>query len=125
MTRLLILVLSLVAFETGAQSLPFVVGEWAGNCSADFRIGYRREAGGQLVAYTVDKGVAADLGLPKILSENADFFTLDFNDGAPPVVWRKMGQAMQPWSQGPNGGTIIKDGVRDNGQKTPVFQRCK
>lgn len=124
-TLLVFFLLATASAAVAQTSPPFIVGEWAGNCDADFRIGYRLEPNGQIMAYTVNKEVKADLAAPRILSENADFFTLDFSDGASPVVWRKVGQTIQPWSQGPGGGTIIKNGVRDNGNPTPVFQRCK
>ncbi len=102
---------------------PFIIGEWAGDCSSDYRIGYRIGPDGELVGYTANKGVRADFGKPTVRSEDAEFFTLDFNDGGPPIVWKKAGQTMRPWSQG-EGGSMMKDGMRE-GSPTPTFQRCR
>ena len=106
-----------------AARQPFVVGDWAGDCKSDFHLGYAQEANGELVAYTVNKGVTAPYARPKVLSEDAQYFTLDFGDGAPPIVWKKEGESMQPWSQGQGANASIKEGMRD-GQPTPVFHRC-
>lgn len=114
----------LVASGAGAQSRqPLVVGEWAGDCGGDFKIGYRLNPSGKLIAYTVNKGVAADFGSPTLTEELAEFFTLDFNDGGGPTVWKIVGATIRPWQQGPN-GSVIRDGMRD-GAPTPTFKRCR
>jgi len=102
---------------------PFLIGEWAGDCRGDYRIGYRITPDGRLIGYTVSKGISVDFGTPKILSEDTEFFTLDFGDGGAPIVWKKAGQTIQPWSQGEN-GSVIKNGVRE-GNPTSTFERCR
>ncbi|MBI1778515.1 MAG: hypothetical protein HYR63_24515 [Proteobacteria bacterium] len=103
---------------------PLVVGEWAGNCSADFRIGYKIGPDGELIAYTVDKGAVTEFGRPKFHSEGPEFFALDFNDGAPPIIWKKEGESIRPWKQGEGEDAPIKDGKR-NGKPTATFLRCR
>ena len=123
MRFLLLFLLSLVSVTATAQpSQPFVVGEWAGDCKGDYRIGYRTGPGGKLIAYTVNKGIRADFGSPTVRAESSEFFTLDFNDGGAPIVWKIDGQTIRPWRQGPD-DSIIKNGMRD-GVATPVFERC-
>ena len=119
-----VIALLLVASDAGSQSRQlFVVGEWAGDCAADFRIGYRLNPSGKLIAYTVNKGVEADFGSPTVTEESAEFFTLDFNDGGGPTFRKIAGTTIRPWRQGPD-GSVIKDGMRD-GTPTPIFKRCR
>ena len=117
-------ILILVGMPALAQTpTPFLVGEWAGDCRGSFRIGYRVGPDGRLIAYTVSNGISSDFGKPRILSEDAEFFMLDFEDGGAPILWRKAGQTIRPWSQGEN-GSIIKNGIRE-GSPTATFERCR
>jgi hypothetical protein len=123
-----VLALATLAFATppavAADAQPFVVGEWAGDCGGDFRIGYQRGADGGLVAYTVTKGVATAFGRPVLHDLDASSFTLDFNDGVPPILWKRVDDTIRPWSQGQGDAIMFKDGMRD-GIPTPTFHRCR
>lgn len=99
---------------------PSIVGEWtAGDCAGS-RIGYRLAPDGGLVAYLTNSAGSSDFAQPKFVSEDAQSLTIDFQDGSPPMVWKKGDQTIQPWQH----GDAVKDGIRD-GSPTPVFKRCR
>ncbi len=121
MVRVVLIVLALLMASGRAMAhQPFVIGEWAGNCAGDFRIGYRLEPDGTLLSYTVNKGIAAKLGTPTYRAESPGYFSLDFQDGGPVIVWRISDQTIRPWRSADGS---IKDGFRGT-DPTSTFQRC-
>ncbi len=99
---------------------PFILGEWAGDCAGDYRIGYRLEPDGTLLTYTVNKGVAAKLGTPVYRDVEPGYFSLDFKDGGAVIIWKISGQTIRPWRTADGS---IKDGFRGT-DPTSTFRRC-
>lgn len=125
--KLALLVLAIligIAPASAQPAPPFVLGEWASNCDGGPRIGYAFAPDRSLAAYTVTGQGRSYFAAPKLLAEDAEFFTIDYADGAPPIVWKKARQTIQPWRQGEGDGAIIKDGTRD-GAPTPILNRCR
>jgi hypothetical protein len=117
---ILIVVALLLASGQAMAQQPVVVGEWAGDCAGGYRIGYRLEPDGTLTAYTVNNGVAALMGKPVYRAEGSGYFTLNFNDGGPLIVWKVSGDTIRPWRTADGS---IKDGFRGS-EPTSTFRRC-
>lgn len=98
MVRAVLVVLALLMASGRAMAQqPFVIGEWAGNCAGDFRVGHRLEPDGTLLSCAVNKSIAAKLGMLTYRAESPGYFSLDFQDGGPVIVWRISSQTIRPW----------------------------